>query len=125
MTCLLLRFWHLLNEDPGHFGPACVSVSILMALVAVSNAESHSHLSLVNVIAVTFNVAVTMKIVQGTFSCSHVECTLNRPRRTALGAIEGEIPAATALVTVVNPEVTSKVNMEGSVCVVLHEVTVL
>ena len=94
-----------------------------MAHVAVSNPESHSHLSLVNVITVTFNVAVTVKIMVP--ACLHVECTVNRPRRAALGAIEGEIPAATALVTVVNPEVTSKVNMEGSVCVVLHEVTVL
>jgi len=109
-----LSFWHLFNKDPGHFGPACGRISILVALVAVSNPESHSHLSLVNAIAVTFNVAMTVKIVAP--SGSHVECTVNRPRRAALGAIEGEIPAATAAVTVVNPEVTSKVNMEGSVC---------
>ena len=125
MTWLLLSFWHLFNKDPGHFGPACVSISILVASVAVSHPESHSNLSLVNVITVTFNVAVTVKIVRGTFACFHVEDTINRPRRAALGAIEGEIPSATALVTAMNPEVTSKVNMEGSVCVVLHEVTVL
>ena len=96
-----------------------------MASGTLSNPESHSHLSFVNVIAVTFNVAVTVKIVRGTLACSHIECTVNRPRRAALGAIEGEIPAAAAVVTVVNPEVTSKVNMEGSVCVVLHKITVL
>ena len=55
----------------------------------------------------------------------HVECTLNRPRRAALGAIELEIPAATAVVTVGNSEVTSKVDMEGSVVVFLIECTVL
>jgi len=96
-----------------------------VAIVAVAHPESYSHFSLVNVVTVTFNVAVTMKILCRAFAKSHVECTLNRPRRAALGAIEGEIPAATAVVKVVNPEVTSKVNMEGSVCVVLHEVTVL
>jgi len=96
-----------------------------VASIAVSNPESHSHLSPVNVATVTFNVAMTVKIVQGAFACSHVECTVNRPRKAALGAIEGEIPAATAVVAVVNPEVTSKVNMEGGVCVVLHEVTVI
>ena len=123
MTWLLLSFWHLFNKDPGHFGPACVRVSILEVLVAVSNPESHAHLSLVNVITVTFNMAVTVKIVAA--SGCHIECSVNKPRRAALGAIEGEIPAVTALVTVMNPEVTSKVNMEGSVCVVLHEITVL
>ena len=66
---------------------------------------------------------MTVKIVVP--AGSHVECTVNRPRRAALGTIEREIPAATAAVTVVNPEVPSKVDMEGSVFVVLHEFTVL
>ena len=94
-----------------------------MASVAVSNPESHSHLSLVNVITVTFNMAVTVKVV--VLAGSHVVETLDRSRRAALGAIEGEIPTATAVVTSINPEVTSKVNMEGSVCEVLHKFTVL
>ena len=76
-----------------------------------------------NVIAVTFNVAVTVKVVVP--PSQRVEYTVNRPRRAALGAIELEIPAATAAVTEANPEVTSKVDMEGSVCVLLHEFTVL
>ena len=102
--------------------PACVCVSILLAST-LSNPESHSHLSLVNVITVTFNVAVTVKTVLP--SMPHVECTVNRPRRAALGVIELKIPAATAVVTALDPEVTSKVDMEGSVCVLLHEFTVL
>ena len=64
-----------------------------------------------------------MKIV--VFACSHVECTVNSSRGAALGSIEGEMPATTAAVTVVNPEVTSVVDMEGSVRVFLHKVTVL
>ena len=71
----------------------------------------------------TFNVAVTVEIV--VLPGSHVERTLNGARRAALGAIEGEIPTTTAVVTSSNPEVTSKVNMEGSVCEVLHKFTVL
>ena len=54
-----------------------------------------------------------------------IECTVNSSWRAALGSIEGEIPAATAAVTVVNPEVTSIVDVEGSVRVFLHKVTVL
>ena len=64
-----------------------------------------------------------MKVV--VLAGSHVVETLDRSRRAALGAIEGEIPTATAVVTSINPEVTSKVNMEGSVCEVLHKFTVL
>ena len=68
-------------------------------------------------------MAVTNKIV--VLAGSHVERTVNGARRAALGAIEGEIPTTTAAVTESNPEVTSKVDMEGSVCEVLHKFTVL
>ena len=71
----------------------------------------------------TFNVAVTVKILVSTYL--HVEFTVNSSRRAALGSIEGEIPATTAVVTVMNPQVTSIVDMEGSVRVFLHKVTVL
>ena len=103
--------------------PTSVRVSKLLSCDALSNRESHSHLSFLNVIAVTFNVAVTVKIVVS--ACSHVECTVNSSRRAALGSIEGEIPATTAAVTVVNPDITSIVDMEGGVRVFLHKVTVL
>ena len=89
----------------------------------LSNPESHSHLSLVDVITVTFNMAVTVKIV--TPAGSHVEHTFNSTRRAALGAIELEIPTTTAVVTSTNSKVTSKVNVEGSVCEILHKFTVL
>ena len=103
--------------------PACMGVSNRFASGTLSNPESHSHLSLVDVIAVTFNVAVTVKIV--VLAGFHVERTVNGTRRAALGAIESEIPTTTAAVAKTNPEVTSKVNMEGSVCEVLHKFTVL
>ena len=102
--------------------PTCRRVSTRVAST-LSNPESHSHLSLVDVITVTFNMAVTVKIV--VLASSHVERSVNGARRAALGAIEGEIPTSVAVVTVSNPEVTSKVNMEGSVCEVLHKFTVL
>ena len=54
-----------------------------------------------------------------------VECTVNGSRRAALCSIEGEIPATAAVVTSVNPEVTSIVDMEGGVPVFLQKVTVL
>ena len=123
MTCLLLSLWYFFDEYPGHCGPACICVSNLTASVAASNPEPYSHLSLVNVVTVTFNMAVTMKIM--VLASLHVKRAVNGARRTALGTIEGEIPTATAVVTSINPEVTSKVDMEGSVCEVLHELAVL
>ena len=103
--------------------PACVRVSTLLASNTLSNPEPHSHFSLVNVVTVTFNMAVTMKIV--VLASLHVKRAIDGARRAALSAIEGEIPTATAVVTSCNPEVTSKVDMEGSVCEVLHEIAVL
>jgi len=103
--------------------PACERVSTLEAIGTLSNPESHSHLSLVDVITVSFNMAVTEKIV--VLASSHVERSINGARRAALSAIEGEIPTTTAVVTSINPEVTSKVNMEGRACEVLHKCTVL
>ena len=68
-------------------------------------------------------MAMTVKIVA--FAGLHVEHTSNWARRAALDAIEGEIPTATAGVAVINPEVTSKIYMEGGVGVALHKFAVL
>ena len=95
----------------------------IVAPVAASNPESHAHVSLVNVTAVTFNVTVTMKVVTNAFC--HVKRTVNRTRRATLGAIKGEVPTTAAVITVCNPEVTSKVDVEGSFCEVLNELTAL
>ena len=103
--------------------PTGVGVSKLIPCDALSNPECYSHLSFLNVIAVTFNVAVTVKIVVS--ACVNVECSINGSRGAALGSIEGEIPATTAAVTKGNPEVTSIIDMQGSVRVFLHKVTVL
>ena len=103
--------------------PTSVRVSKLLSCDALSNRESHSHLSFLNVIAVTFNVTVTVNIAVS--DCFDVESTVNCSRRAALGSIEAEIPATTAAVTVVNPDITSIVDVEGGVRIFLHKVTVL
>ena len=59
----LLSFCYFFNEDTIHWMPTSVGVSKLLSCDAFSNRESHSHLSFLNVVAVTFNVAVTVKIV--------------------------------------------------------------
>ena len=59
--CLLLGFWHFFNEDTTQWMPTSVGVRKLMACDALSNPESNSHLSFLNVITVTFNVAVMLR----------------------------------------------------------------
>ena len=96
-----------------------------MACVAASDPECHAHLSLVNIVAVTLDMAVTMQILRGVLASLHVDCTFNRPRGSAFSAIESEIPAAAAAITVVDPEVASKKHTKCSVGVIFNEVTVL
>ena len=58
----------------------------------------------VDVVTVTFYMAVRMKIVVR--AGYHEKRTVNRARRAALGVTEGKIPTTTAVVTSINPEVT-------------------
>ena len=76
MSCLLLCSCHLFNENPGQCSPARVGVSKLVASGTFSNPESRSHLSLVNAIRVTFNMAVTVKVVVSA-SKENMECSFN------------------------------------------------
>ena len=76
--------------------PTSVSVGKPLSCEALSNRESHSHLSFLNVVAVTFNVAVVMGIVVSGYL--QVECTFDSSRRAALGSVKGKIPATTAAV---------------------------
>ena len=126
-TCnlrLLLSLGHLFNEDPGSWIPSGVCVTRRMAW-ARSNPESHAYFSLVNVIAMTFYMAVAMQIFHWVSARAHVKCTLYWPGGAAFSAIESEIPAAATVVTVVNPEVSRKVDMKCSVRVFFNEIAML
>ena len=92
-----------------------------MACFAASDPESHAHPSSVNVVAVTLDMAVMIRIVRLAIL---VKCTVNRPRDSAFSAVESEIPANAAAATV-DPEVTRKEHVKCSVGVIFNEVTVL
>ena len=126
-TCnllLLLSLSHLFNEDPGPWIPSGVRVTRRKA-TARSDPECHAYFSLVNVIAMTFYMAVAMQIFRRVCATCHVKCTLYWPGGAAFSAIESEIPAAAAAVTVVNPEVSRKVDMKCSVRVIFNEIAML
>ena len=94
-----------------------------MASGTLFTPESYSHLSLVDVITVTFNMAVTKKIAVP--ASLHVDRTFNGARRAAPSAIKDEIRTIRAAVAPINLESTSKSNVEGSVCEVLHKFAAL
>lgn len=120
---LLLSPRHLLDEDTGQCCPTSIRVSEFMTRFAVTNPEPHPHFSFVNVVTVPFNMAVTMKIL--VLPETHKECALDWARRAALGTIDSEIPTATAPVAPINPKVTSKVDMKGSICKEFHKFAIL
>ena len=122
----MLSSWDFFDEDTIHrIIESGEGVTERIRSTTISNPESHSNISFLNVVTVTFYMAVIVEIVVNITWCPNVEYTLNGPRRAALGAIEGEIPATTAASTVIYFEVASKVDMEYRVCVLFHKVTAL
>ena len=77
--------------------PAGVSVGKLVASGTLTDPESHAHFPLVDVVAVALNVAMTVKVVH--LPDLHVIRSVDGSWRAALGAVEGEVPTAAAVVT--------------------------
>ena len=74
LEVLSLSFWNLLYEDAGHRCPSSVGVIVSMVPMAVTNPESHAHLSFVDVITVAFNVADSMRVLR---FAGHIHNTIN------------------------------------------------
>ena len=74
LKVLSLSFLNLLYEDAGHRIPSGDGVIVSIVPMAVTNPESHAHLSFVNVITVALNVADSMRV----YSCAgHIQNTIN------------------------------------------------
>ena len=57
--------------------------------------------------------------------CCHIVRSINSTRRATLSATECEIPTTAALVTGSNAKVTSEIDIENRLCIILHELTAL
>ena len=57
--------------------------------------------------------------------CCHIVRSINSTTRATLSAIECEIPTTAALVTGSNAKVTSEIDIENRLCIILHELTAL
>ena len=125
-SAISLFLWcvHLFNEDTRDGLVSCVRVSDFRITTASSYPEAHANLALVDVQAVAFNVAVTVKVFVISPS-PHVQDAFDSHGTATLYAVEGKIPAAAARVTVVNPQSAGKKHTQSRVTSLLDECTIL
>ena len=121
-SLLSLSFTNFFNKYTGHWDVSCVAISISM-WGAVTDPESHTHLSFVDVITVSLNMADAMEIFITAWL--HVDNSVNRQRSRTLRAIESKVPTFAAGIAAVNSQGTRPVNMKGSIRKVFGENTVL
>ena len=121
-SLLSLSFRNFFNKYTGHWIPSCVPISVSIS-GAIADPESHAHLSFVDVITVSLNMADAMEIFIAT--CTHVDNSVNGQRSRTFSAIESEVPTFAAPIAAVNSQCTSPVNMKRSVREVFGENTVL
>lgn len=68
--------------------------------MTTTDPESNAHRSFGDVIAVPLNMADTMKILVATLF--HIHYAVNGQRRRAFSAVESEVPASAATVTMID-----------------------
>ena len=117
-----LSLRNFFNEDPGHRLPACVGVARFFTRT-ITNPESHSHLSFVDVVTVPLNMADSVKTLS--VALPHVHYTVNGQGSWTLCAVESEVPAFATACTLVDSKGTSPGHMKSGVRKVLGEHTVL
>ena len=121
-SLLSLSFRNFFNKYTGHWDVSCVPISMSMR-GAVADPESHTHLSFVDVITVSLNMADAMEIF--ITACLHVDNSVNRQRSRTLSTIESKVPTFAAVIAAVNSQGTCPVNMKGCIRNVFGENTVL
>ena len=119
---LSLSFGNFFNKHTGHGPPSCVPISVSIS-GAISDPESHAHLSFVDVITVPLNMADAMEIF--ITACLHVDNSVNGQRSRTLRAIESKVPTFAAGIAARNSQGTRPVNMKRSIREVFGENTVL
>ena len=113
---------HLFNEQTtcGHISSVCVSISVPLT---VSYIETNTHVTFVDLVTVTFNMADAVDILG--LSLPHVQCTVNGSWGRALSTIESKEPSFTATITFIDPENSVPVDMEDGVAEFLLEKAIL
>ena len=121
-SLLILRFRNFFNKYTGHWIPSCVGISVSIS-GAITDPESHKHLSFGDVITVPLNMADAMEIF--ITACLHIDHSVNGQRSRTFSAIESEVPTFAAAIAFVNSQCTRPVNMKRSIREVFGENTVL
>ena len=113
---------HLFNEQTtcGHISSVCVSISVPLT---VSYIETNTHVTFVDLVTVTFNMADTVDIL--VLSVPHIQRTINGSWGLALSTIESKEPTFTATITTSDPEIAVPVDVEDGVAEFLLEKAIL
>ena len=109
LNLLLLSLWgrYFFHVDPGHSGPACVSISRFVT-ATFADPESHAHSTLVDFLTNSFYVTYAVQILSSAAgSIYHVHSTINGCWSWTLCTVKGEIPSAAAVVTVMDSKSAS------------------
>ena len=122
---LQIKFWLLgprgfFNDQAGYWLPACWTIRVSISST-VSNVDTNTDVSLVNVITVAFYCSVPMGVMSVAW---HVPSCVNGQWTAALGAIEGDEPSLTTAVAV-QMKVSLINNTESGVIFLLVENAIL
>ena len=104
---LLLRLWgrYFFHVDPGHWVPACVSISRFVTST-IADPETHAYSALVDFVTNSFHVTWAEQILVSAATCiPHVDYTINGCWSWTLCTIKSEIPSPAAVVTVCEAKV--------------------
>jgi len=97
---LSLSFGNFFNKYTGHWLPSSVPISVSIS-GAISDPECHAHISFMDVITVSLNMADAMEIF--ITACLHVDNSVNGQRSSTLRAIKSEVPTFAAAIAAGNP----------------------
>lgn len=88
-----------------------------------TNPNLHFNISFLDVVTVTFNMAVYVKVEVPSVSLVH--CTLNRSRCVTFDTVKCEVPTIATVMATRDPDIPRIVNMKGGFTVMLLEIACL
>ena len=113
MTVLLLRPRDFFDNQTIYWIPACSTTSVSVSR-AVSNSDSYTDFSLVNVVTVALYCTRSVIVL---FAISYSQNCINRQWTAALRAIEDDEPSLTAAAAPTHIDVALENNTKGCVIV--------
>ena len=127
LNLLLLSLWgrYFFHVDPGHWVPACVSISRSVTST-IADPETHAYSALVDFVTNSFNVTWAVQTLKfAATSIPHVDYTINGCWSWTLCTVKSETPSPAAVVTALEAKVAIPENAKPGIIWHLLENTFL